>query len=263
MAVKHGRVDVDDTYMDYVSFGKGKKYLIIIPGLSTRGIRGAELSIAYMYRIFAKEYKVYFFDRKHEVEEGYSVFDIANDTVRVMRKLGIKKTSVFGVSQGGMIAQIIAAFHPEMVEKLVLGVTLSKQNDTVKRVVNRWIEYAKQKDYQSLNRETLTMLYSEKYLKKNALLLPIFVRMVKPENLKKFVILANACLSFDGYENLDKIKCPVLVLGGRKDKVVTGQASEEIAGKLKCEVYMYEELGHAAYHEAKDFNQRIYDFLKK
>jgi pimeloyl-ACP methyl ester carboxylesterase len=60
---------------------------------------------------------------------------------------------------------------------------------------------------------------------------------------------------------LDKIKCPVLVLGGGRDKVVTGAASEEIAEKLGCGIHMYDSLGHAAYEEAKDFNQVIYDFL--
>jgi pimeloyl-ACP methyl ester carboxylesterase len=55
----------------------------------------------------------------------------------------------------------------------------------------------------------------------------------------------------------------VLVLGGSQDKVTTGEASVEIAEKLGCEIYMYENFGHAAYEEAKDFNRRVYDFLNK
>ena len=31
--------------------------------------------------------------------------------------------------------------------------------------------------------------------------------------------------------------------------------------KLNCELYEYENLGHAAYEEAKDFNERVYEFL--
>lgn len=63
------------------------------------------------------------------------------------------------------------------------------------------------------------------------------------------------------YDSLDRINCPVLVIGGRQDKVVTGEASEETAEKLGCDIYMYDGLGHGAYEEAKDFNRRIYDFL--
>ena len=52
-------------------------------------------------------------------------------------------------------------------------------------------------------------------------------------------------------------------MGGAEDKIVTGIASEEIAERLGCELHMYEDLGHAAYEEAEDFNQRIYDFFSK
>ena len=81
--------------------------------------------------------------------------------------------------------------------------------------------------------------------------------------MDQFVILAKACLTANTYDELDKIKCPVLVLGGAKDKVVSGEASLEIAKKLGCEYHIYEDLSHEAYNEAKDFNQRIYDFLEK
>jgi pimeloyl-ACP methyl ester carboxylesterase len=84
----------------------------------------------------------------------------------------------------------------------------------------------------------------------------------KPKDVQRFVILAEACLTCQTYELLDQIQCPTLVLGGQEDKVVTGLASEEIAKKLGCDMYMYDDLGHAAYEEAKDFNQRVYDFLK-
>ena len=33
------------------------------------------------------------------------------------------------------------------------------------------------------------------------------------------------------------------------------------AQKLGCGVFIYEQLGHAAYEEAKDFSRRMYDFL--
>ena len=92
--------------------------------------------------------------------------------------------------------------------------------------------------------------------------MPLLTVMQKPKDVQRFLTLAKACLTCDTYEELDKIKCPVLVIGGAKDKIVTGQASKEIAKKLGCEIYMYEELGHAAYEEAGDFNRKVYEFLK-
>ena len=79
--------------------------------------------------------------------------------------------------------------------------------------------------------------------------------------VERFITLAKACLTCCTYDDLEKIKCPVLVLGGGKDKIVTGEASREIAEKLGCKYYIYDDLSHEAYNEAKDFNRRIYDFF--
>ena len=261
--IQNGQVKFSDAYMYYTSFGRGIKPLVMLPGLSTRGVKGAEISLFWMYRIFSKQYKVYFFDRINPVPKVYSIENMADDTVLSMKELKIEKAAVFGVSMGGMIAQSIAAKYPEMVDKLILAVTSSRPNETINSVVSKWIKYAEAEDYISLNRDVFSKMYSDNYLKKNRFLLPVAERLAKPDDLSKFMICANACLHFDGYNSLNHIQCPVMVLGGKKDKVVTGKASEEIAEKIKCDIFMYDELGHAAYDEAKDFNQRIYDFLER
>ena len=93
--------------------------------------------------------------------------------------------------------------------------------------------------------------------------MPLLTLLQKPKDVRRFIILAKACLTCNSYRELEKIKCPVLVIGGKEDKVVSGRASEEIAEKLGCEIYMYDDLGHATYEEAKDFNQRVINFFKK
>ena len=63
--------------MNYITFGKGEKPLVMIQGLSTRSIKGASFSLAYMYRIFARDYKVYLFDRRENIEANITVSDVA------------------------------------------------------------------------------------------------------------------------------------------------------------------------------------------
>ena len=53
-------VDIPSGKLNYVAFGKGKKNLIIIQGLNVRDIKGTGVSLALLYKIFAKDYKVYF-----------------------------------------------------------------------------------------------------------------------------------------------------------------------------------------------------------
>ena len=248
---------------DYIRFGSGKKPLIMIQGLNTRGIKGAALSLAYMYRIFAKEYTVYLFDRRPVVYDGITVRDMAADIASAMDALGLRNADVFGTSQGGMIAQYLAIDRPDLVRKLVLAVTLSRNNDTVKQVVGDWIEMAERGDMKRFVLDMAEKMYSETYVKKYRPLMPLLTILQKPKDVKRFVILAKSCLTCDTYDILDKIKCPTLVIGGKQDKVVSGVASEEIAEKLGCALHMYENLGHAAYEEAQDFNQMVYDFLSE
>ena len=55
----------------------------------------------------------------------------------------------------------------------------------------------------------------------------------------------------------------MFVIGGKHDKIVGEEASKEIAEKIGCNVFIYENFGHAAYEEAKDFNKKIYNFLQE
>ena len=186
---------------------------------------------------------------------------MASDIAAAMEALGIANADVIGVSQGGMIAQYLAIDRPDLVKKLILTVTLSKNNDTVKSVINEWIKMAEVGAMKELIVDMAEKMYSNAYVKRYRLFMPLLTILQKPKDVQRFVTLAKACFTCNTYEMLDKIKCPVLVLGGKQDKVVTGFASEEIAEKIGCKIHMYENLGHAAYEEAKDFNQVIYDFL--
>ena len=254
---------LQDMEMDYITFGSGTKSLIIIQGLSTRSIKGMAIPLAFMYQIFAKDYKVYLFDRRKVVEEGITVRDFAADIAKAMDVLGIINANVFGVSQGGMIAQYLAIDRPELVHKLVLAVTISRNNDMVKAVVANWIDLTEKGEFKALVADMAVKMYSEAYIKRYQLFMPLLVVFQKPKDEKRFITLAKACLTCNTYEELDKIQCPVLVMGGKEDKIVTGKASEEMAEKLGCQIYMYEKMGHAIYEEAKDFNQKVYDFLKQ
>ena len=258
---KEHKLELNHLQMSYITFGKGAKPLVMIQGLSTRSIKGAAVSLAYMYRIFVNDYKVYLFDRRENVSENVTVRDLAADIGMAMDALEITNADVFGVSQGGMIAQYLAIDRPDLVNKLVLAVTLSKNNDTVKDVVKSWIEMTQQGDVKALVADMAVKMYSDVYIKRYRLFMPLLTILQKPKDAGRFVALAKACLTCNAYEELDKIKCPIFVIGGKQDKVVTGEASEEIAEKTNCKIYMYENLGHAAYEEAKDFNSRVYQFL--
>lgn len=251
----------DGSTLDCVAFGNGKKPLVLIPGLSFQRVKGAALPLTHMYRTFLKEYTMYVIDKKEVIPNGYTIREMADDVAAVMDELSIRIADVFGVSQGGMIAQYLAIDYPSLVNKLVLGVTASRQNETIKEVINNWIKMAEKYEYEAIVIDMLKKMYSTAYIKKYGWLFPILSKIGKPKDFNRFIALAKACLTCNSYPELYKISCPVFIIGGAQDHIVTGYASKEIAEKLKCQIHMYSELGHSAYEEASDFNTRIYQFL--
>ena len=93
--VKEDKLKISDTEIDYITFGIGKKNLIMIQGLNTGGIKGAGFGLAFMYRMFAKEYKVYLFDRRPDLWEGITVRDFAKDIALAMDELNMKNADIF------------------------------------------------------------------------------------------------------------------------------------------------------------------------
>lgn len=254
-------VKTDGFEMDYFCFGNGSKVFMIIPGLSLRSVMLSAQVIAGAYKDFKKDYTVYVFDRRKNAPAGYSVRDMARDTAAVMKKIGISQADIFGASQGGMIAQYLAIDYPELVHSIVIGSSYSRGNDITKKVFDRWIALAEKKDVPSLNHDFFINIYSDEFLEANVDALPLVEKLGTAQECEQFIIFARACVDFDSYDELEKIKCPVLVIGAGQDKVLTGESSVEMAEKLGCELYIYESAAHAVYDEAPDYKERIMKFF--
>ena len=261
----NGSVPVGNTEMEYVSFGYGKKAFVLLPGLSDglATVKGKALLLAPPYRMFFRNYTVYMFSRKNSMPEGYSIRDMAQDQAEALKKLGIVSAGILGVSEGGMIAQCLAADYPEMTEKLVLAVTSPKADDMVRGNLTRWTRYAEEGNHRQLMIDTAEQSYSEAYLKKFRLMYPLIGLVGKPKTYDRFLINVQAILHFDASDILNQITCPTLIIGGEKDKTVGGEASRELHRGIENSVLrMYPKGYHGLYEEEKDFNFFVLNFLK-
>lgn len=261
--MKNGSVVIGQTDMYYAAFGSGNQNLVVLPGLSDglATVKGKALLLASSYRRFFDAFRVYMFSRKNEMPEGYTIRQMADDQAAAMKALGIDKASVLGVSQGGMIAQLLAADHPEMVEKLVLAVTAPYANDVVKSVVESWIEMAKAGDHVSLMTDSAEKMYSKAYLDKNRKMFPILAKFTKPKSYERFFRNAYAILDFDARQDLSQIHCPTFIIAGADDNTVGRDAANELHALIpQNRLFTYEGLGHGAFEEARDFYDKVYEF---
>ena len=263
---KNGSVKIGDTSMDFVCGGSGEKKLIILPGLSEglTTVKGKAIFLLYPYRKYFDRFTVYMFSRKTDMPKGYSMQEMAADQAAGMAALGIDKACLLGVSQGGMIAQCLAIDHPELVEKLVIAVSTPRVNEIIREYVSGKIETALAGDHKTLMIDTMERSYSQEYLRKYRWLYPVFGHIGKPKSYDRFLVNANAILGFDVYDKLGTIACPALIIAGEEDKIVGVKASREMHERIPgSELFIYSGLGHAAFDEAKDFNERVFGFLER
>ena len=123
MSVQIGTVKTERFSMEYCRFGQGDRNLIIIPGISVQSVMLSAEAIEDAYKLLADDFTLYVLDRRKDVPAVYSIRDMATDTAEAIAELGLEKVDIFGASQGGMIAMLIASEHPELVNKLILGST--------------------------------------------------------------------------------------------------------------------------------------------
>ena len=258
-------IKTDNFTMDYFKFGTGKKNLVIIPGLSVQSVMGAANTVAAEYKTMEEDFTIYVIDRRSEIPEKYSIQDMAKDTAEAIKSLGLDKVSIFGASQGGMIAMLIAINYPELVEKLVLGSTSSHIKQSQEKVLDYWIELAKNKNAHLLYQQFAKDIYPEEIYSEYIDYFNDVSNSVTNRDLERFVILASAIKGFDISDDLKKIKCPTLAMGVYEDKVLDSDATMEIAENLDYrpdfKLFMYIGYGHAAFDTVPDYRDRIRKFL--
>ena len=246
----------------YIHFGKvnGRK-LVILPGLSLKSVMGSAEAIVQAYSLLARDHDIYLFDHVTDEPEGYTVRQMADDTCEVFRKLKIEKANIMGVSMGGMVAQCIAIAHPEHVGSLILCSTASRIDPDNSQLLEKWKSLAIEKDVPSLMESFGDNVYTPSFYKAYKDIIIASGNGTTDSDLNNFIISVEAVSSFDVYDQLDSIRCPVFVIGAQLDKVTGVKASKDIAEKLDCRLYIYEDYGHAAYDEAPDYQQKISEFL--
>ena len=255
----------NDKSMDYVTFGKGKKSLVIIPGLGDglQTVKGMAMPFSITYRILAERYKIYVFSRINELRQNYTIRDMAVDVAEAMETLNLDAAYVMGISQGGMIAQWLAANFPEKVEKLVLAVTTAKLNNLGRERISCWLNLSQSGTYKDLMIDIARHSYTTKSFGKFKYLYRIMGIFGHNKDKQRIDIQALSCLKHDSLAFLEKINCPTLIIGAEKDDVLGVDGSLGLQQNIKgSQLIILPGCGHALYEQNNDFQKRVLVFLE-
>ena len=264
-SAKNATLSMNGKTMDYVTFGKGKQPLVIIPGLGdgVQTVKGKAQLFSLSYRLLAKRYKIYVFSRINELRQGYTTRDMAADVAEAMETLNLDTAYVMGISQGGMIAQWLVADFPEKVQKLILAVTTAKPSQLARERIEHWQKLSQSGNFKHLMQDIAQHSYTQKSYQKWRLLYNVMGIFGRIKDKQRIDIQSVSCLKHDSLDFLEKINCPTLIIGAEKDDVLGVDGSLGLHQHIKdSQLTILPECGHALYEQNKDFQKRVLVFLE-
>ena len=264
-SAKNATLSRNGKTIDYVTFGTGKRPLIIIPGLGDglQTVKGMAMPLSITYRILAERYKIYVFSRINELRQGYTTRDMAADVAEAMEILNLDAAYVMGISQGGMIAQWLAVDYPESVQRLILAVTTAKPSQIARERIEHWQKLSQSGNFKHLMLDIAKRSYTQKSYQKWRLLYNVMGIFGRIKDKQRIDIQSVSCLKHDSLDFLEKINCPTLIIGAEKDDVLGVDGSLGLHQHIKdSQLTILPECGHALYEQNKDFQKRVLVFLE-
>jgi valacyclovir hydrolase len=176
--------------------------------------------------------------------------DDASDLVALLDSLNIDKVLVLGFSDGGIVGLLLAALYPQRVLALaVMGAqpTINAQNVAA---IRHWlVETPLAEDWQ----KELAKLHGEPYWSS----LPhMYV-----EGQEKLVAAGGVIVTD---EELASIRCPALIMHGKRDRIVPADYARIISERIPNSQLLLLDAGHAAHLRCeKEYTSAIMNFFLK
>lgn len=166
-----------------------------------------------------ERYRIVLYDKRgHGLSEAtpgpYAMSDLVGDLAALLDHLGVGTAAVVGLSVGGLIAQGLAALHPERVSALVLM-------DTAHRIgtVDGWntrIEAVRRKGMAAVADGILKGWFTEEY-RTGAASFQGYRAMLLRNDVEGYAGVCAALRDADLTESTRALKLPTLCIAGDKD----------------------------------------------
>lgn len=241
------RLDLGAVKLHYEELGKGAP-LFLLAGFSNdvSWWRQTASFLKSSFRLILLDYRG---GGKSIYLSSFTIRDLAEDTIKAMDLLGIKKASFAGHSMGGTIVQEIAAFFPERVNHICLVNSLSHLHPITAFVLQTGLKFReRQVPGELLLDMTMPWGFSGEFL----------THPHKIEEFKKFLLSTSnpatldglkhrleAITAFDSRPYLKKIMAKTLVIASKRDLLVPFTDTELLVQNIPhAELCLIAEEGH-------------------
>ena len=263
---------VGDISIHYTEVGEGDPLLLIMgfgmPGDAWLG------SLPFLQGFRAIYYDNRGTGQSAKPDGPYTVVQMAEDGAGLLRRLGIDRAHVYGVSMGGMIAQELVLRHPQRVRSLVLGCTMCggehavMAEEAVLDELFQTVQSMGQTDREAWVDRQLPLLFRREWIAENPGIRDMLVMAAQMMPATPPATAQNAMAGLFGwssYERLPQIKAPTLIVHGDHDVLIPVENARVLAERIPgATLHIVEGAGHG--YPAQDpvgVHQLITDFLRK
>ena len=191
-------------------------------------------------------------EKGEEVRIPYTLDDMADDTIGLLNALDIEKAHIFGISMGGMIAQIMAIHYPSRVSTLI-SMMCGTAGTRIENVKPELISFgltpipADRAGYIEYNTKFYQVLAGSRFPLDELLTRQIaqlsYDRCYCPQGFDRQ--MAAIMTAWDRTHALKSVKTPTLVILGTKDPTVSLEDGRAVAEAIPgAELLIIEGLGH-------------------
>ena len=193
----------------------------------------------------------------------YSVGELVNDLDGLLTGLNIDSAVVCGLSVGGMIAQGLAASHPDRVRALVLC-------DTAMQIgpASMWderIAVIQKGGISALTEAIMERWFTREFRESRVTEFGGYINMLERTPVEGYIGTCCAIRDADLRSAAASIRQPTLVLCGDQDLATPPQLAQELAGAIPdAKFYLVEGAAHiSCVEQPKLFSRLMIDFLQE
>lgn len=194
-----------------------------------------------MLHQLARKFQVVIFDNRAvgQTKDSGSAITLemlAEDTVALLKKLGVERPHILGHSMGGGIAQIVAKKYGDSIGKLIIANSTSKLNTRALAAIEDMLHLRKQNvEIDTLIETCMPWFFSSEYLSVPANIAK-FKKILKEnpdfQTVEDQERQFKALQLFNTEQYLHEIKSPTLIIAAEEDIISLLQESQHLASGI-------------------------------
>jgi pimeloyl-ACP methyl ester carboxylesterase len=256
--------------LPYNRFGRGPRSLVVLQGTQFENRPQSGLSARFtrnLYKGLEVDYTIHVVTRKPGLPRGYALRDMSDDYAAMIRKVFGEPLDIIGLSTGGLIAQHLAAEHPDLIRRLVLHSSAYRLSEKAKHLQLRVGNLACEGRWKAAYAAIFTAMFPRQGAVRHManaagwLASPLGGLLLgRPKDPSDLLVTYEASNMHNFKDRLAEIKIPTLLLAGDRDPFYTPTLFRDtVKGIPNGTLILYEGVGHPA--SGKRFARDLQLFL--